>query len=188
MMVNSLPLHKRAVYLSMLSAVFGLASILGPLIGGALTTHLSWRFCFWISLPPGVLAIPVVWIWVPVPQSPGSSLDSKRGNLARRLRKLDIPGAAVFLAGISCLVLVLELGGTTIPWKDGRIITLFVVFGACLIIFVFIQYRWPLTATLPGRIILQRSILWGAFATFCTGASQLIFGPSRHNYLQDSPS
>lgn len=188
MMVHSLPLHKRAVYLSMLATVFGLASIVGPLIGGALTTHLSWRWCFWISLFPGVLAIPAVWIWVPVPQQRRSSpLDSKGGALVGKLGQLDITGSIVFVPGMTSLISVLELGGTNIEWRDGRIIGLLAMAGACLITFIFIQYKAPLTATLPGRIILQRSIAWGAFAAFCTGASQLIFGTPETSIPQGLP-
>lgn len=183
-MVYSLPLHKRAVYLSMLVTVFGLASIVGPLIGGTLTTHVSWRFCFWISLPPGILAIPIIWIWVPVPHQQCSSVDSGRGKFVGGLRQLDIPGTIAFLPGMTCLILVLELGGTDMEWNDGRIVGLLVVAGVCLITFFYIQYRYPRTATLPGRIILQRSIVWGAFAAFCTGASQLVFGGSRHLFAR----
>lgn len=184
LMVHSLPLHRRALYFSLSSSAVALASILGPLIGGALTTHATWRFCFWINVPPGALVILVIWIWVAVPQQRRHCSDSEDAkSLLERCRELDIPGLLAIVPGMTCLTLVMEMGGTQFPWTDGRAIGLIMAAAVFLTIFILIQYCFPDTSIIPSRIILQRSVFWAAFASFSIGASQSVFSTSRYSFL-----
>jgi uncharacterized membrane protein YidH (DUF202 family) len=88
-----------------------------------------------------------------------------------KLRSLDLIGTAVFLPAIICLLLALQWGGQKYPWADVRIIVLFVLFGLCLCVWIYIQYRKQDRATVPPRIIKNRNV-WGAmsYTTLIGGA------------------
>lgn len=92
-------------------------------------------------------------------------------NLKQRVQQFDIIGTFVFLPMIVCLLLALQWGGTTYPWSNGRIIALFVVFGVLCIIFIFIQWKKQETATVPPRVLGQRSVAASAWFGTCLGAA-----------------
>src|SRR3954468_5961278 len=94
----------RGRYSGLFGAVFGVASIAGPLIGGFLTTHVSWRFIFYVNLPIGALAFGVL----------GVGLASLSG--ARR-HAIDYAGTLLLAVALSGLVLMTTLGGNTYDWN-----------------------------------------------------------------------
>jgi hypothetical protein len=88
-----------------------------------------------------------------------------------RVRELDLLGASILIPAVICLLLALQWGGSTYPWRNSRIIGLFVGFGCLIVIFMFTQFRLGDRATLPPRILSQRTVI--AAVCFCTmfGAS-----------------
>lgn len=90
--------------------------------------------------------------------------------LSRQIIRLDPLGTVLFLPGVVSLLLALQWGGSTYPWSDGRIIALFVVAGVLVISFAGVQVWRQETATIPPRILSQRSIAFGSvFAMFIGG-------------------
>ena len=81
----------------------------------------------------------------------------------------------VFLPAIISLLLALQWGGSTYAWKDARIIVLFVLFGVLISFFIGIQIWQQDNATIPPRIISQRSMTFGSFYALCVGSSFFIF-------------
>jgi Major Facilitator Superfamily len=156
-MVITVPLHKRPMYQGIFGSVFGIASICGPLLGGAFTTNVSWRWCFYINLPIGGVVISIILLILKTPP--------KKNELTLREQfwKLDPIGTIFFLPGIVCLLLALQWGGTTYAWSNWRIPFLFVIAGVLLGIFVFVQFKMGDNATVPIRIITQRSIASGVY-------------------------
>ena len=167
-MVLSIPLHKRPMYVGLFGAVFGVASVAGPLVGGAFTTKVSWRWCFYINLPIGAVVMTVLIFILHTPKSKNTD------TIKQQMWKLDPFGTLVFLPGIVCLLLPLQWGGTTYPWSNGRIIALFILAAILIGIFIYIQFRMGERATVPIRIISQRSIASGAFASAIIPGSMMI--------------
>ncbi|KAF3808048.1 Rubrofusarin-specific efflux pump aurT [Colletotrichum gloeosporioides] len=167
--VHAVPLHKRPMYQGMFGAVFGIASIVGPLVGGAFTTRLTWRWCFYINLPFGGVAALVIVFLLKLPDRDASTLSTKA-----KLAQLDFYGTSVLIPGTVCLLLALQWGGLTYTWNNGRIVALLVLACVLLIGFVMVQIFLPKTATIPPKVFKQRSILAGVFATFCIGSQNMI--------------
>ncbi|KAL2075393.1 hypothetical protein VTL71DRAFT_336 [Oculimacula yallundae] len=167
-MVITIPLHKRPMFQGIFGAVFGIASVAGPLIGGAFTTRLTWRWCFYINLPIGGLVAVIILF---VLQSPPSK---NKDTIRQQIRKMDPAGTAVFLPGIVCLLLALQWGGSEYHWENARIIVLFILAGILLGTFILVQFRSGDNATVPVRIVYQRSILSGMYFSFVTPGSMMV--------------
>jgi MFS family permease len=166
---HTVPLHQRPVYTGLIGGMYGIASVAGPLMGGAFTDNhrLTWRWCFYINLPFGFLtALFLVFFF----KSP------KRAKVAKisfwqQLDQMDLPGTAVFLPGVVCLLLALQWAGTKYPWHSARIIALLVLAGVLLATFVAAQIIRGEKATVPPRVFKNRNI-WSTacYAAFIGGA------------------
>ncbi|PHH66823.1 hypothetical protein CDD81_5955 [Ophiocordyceps australis] len=167
--IPMVPLPKRPMFQSLFGILFGIASVTGPLIGGAFTQHATWRWCFYMNLPIGAVAFVWLFIFLRLPTSP-----SKPATAKEHILRLDPLGTLFFVPAIVCLVLALQWGGSTYNWGNWRIIVLFVVFALALIAFCAVQYLLPDTATLPVRIIKQRTMLSAALAMFFLSGSMMI--------------
>ncbi|KAJ7124653.1 major facilitator superfamily domain-containing protein [Mycena crocata] len=168
---HTVPLEKRPIYSGIVGAVYGSASVGGPLIGGAFTDKLTWRWCFYINLPIGAVTLFVMTIFF---KDPGGKRKTESMGWAQRINRFDPLGTIVFIPGIVCLLLALQWGGSRYPWSDGRIIALFVLCGVLITAFVGIQIWKQDLATVPPRILKQRSILAGSLFLLSIGASCFI--------------
>ncbi|KAJ5769666.1 hypothetical protein N7520_004225 [Penicillium odoratum] len=153
---QSVPLDKRPVYTGLVGAMFGIANVAGPLMGGAFTDRLTWRWCFYINLPIGA----VTFFFILCFFQSAKAIKQKTG-WKQQLGEMDLLGSLFFLPAIICLLLALQWGGTKYAWKDGRIIALFVVFGVLGLAFMWLQYRGQDRATVPPRLMKNRNV-WGA--------------------------
>src|SRR4051795_7042386 len=103
------PPRERGKYQGLFGGVFALSSVGGPLLGGLIVEHVSWRWIFYVNLPVGAAALVVISATLPA--------------LAGRARPvIDYLGAGLLAAGLSAIVLVTSLGGTTWPWGSGRVV------------------------------------------------------------------
>ncbi|GBE78995.1 Efflux pump roqT [Sparassis crispa] len=149
-------IEDRTMLFSLLGMMHALASIVGPLIGGAFTDHVTWRWCFFINLPfVGVIMVAVFFFL-----KTRRALGRERDEPARRfelLYMLDWVGAVLSLAAVVALLLPLQWGGATYAWDSAVIIALFVVSGVLMILFVTWEYYKGSSALLPLRLFLSRT-------------------------------
>lgn len=94
--------------------------------------------------------------------------------LLTHIKRLDPIGTVIFIPSIVCLLLALQWGGSTYAWSSWRIIVLFSLFGALLIAFAIVQVLTPETASIPVRIITQRSVFCATMFTFFIAGSMLM--------------
>ncbi|QDS74817.1 hypothetical protein FKW77_002392 [Venturia effusa] len=167
-LVHSVPLRLVPIFTGLVAANFGIAAVVGPLMGGVFTdSHLTWRWCFYINLPLGAITVLVIVFLFTPPARP----NLENLTLRQKFEKFDLTGTAVFIPAVLSLLLSLQWGGNKYRWSDYRIVVLLVLFVALSSLFIWIQIRKQDNATLPPRIMAQRSIAAGALFSMCLGAA-----------------
>ena len=158
-----IPLRDRGRYQGALGAVFGVTTVIGPLLGGYFTDHLSWRWAFWVNVPVSIVVFFVAAAAIP--------------SLATRGKPvIDYAGILFVGLGATGLTLATSWGGTTYPWSSPTIIGLFAASAAALGIFVWVESRssGPESAPiLPTRLFANPVFTVCCVLSFVVGFAML---------------
>jgi EmrB/QacA subfamily drug resistance transporter len=150
--------RERGRYQGYFGGVFALASIGGPLVGGFLTDHLTWRWIFYINVPVGILALIITSAVLRLPLP------------TRTVESIDYAGAGLTVAAVTPLILVTVWGGRTYPWGSPIIIGLFVV-SLAMIGAVMWWERRALSPIFPPRVFAKPIVRAGLGMTFFVTAT-----------------
>ncbi len=126
-----IPPRERGRYTGWFSSVFAVTSVIGPLLGGYLTDHASWRWIFYVNVPVGVVALVVT----------SRALRALPVPARHRRRPLDVTGAVLLVVGVTAVLLTLEWGGTEHPWGSPLIVGLGVGGTAVLLAWIAWERR-----------------------------------------------
>lgn len=150
-----IPLSERGKYQGSLGAVFGLSTVIGPLLGGLFTDHLSWRWVFYINVPLAVVLVPAAIRLLPSVH-------------ARTKPVIDYLGIAAISLGSAALILATSLGGTEYAWRSAQIIGLFVAGAVLFALFVLVERR-AAAPLLPLRLFRKNVFTVSTILSFLVG-------------------
>jgi EmrB/QacA subfamily drug resistance transporter len=158
--------RERGRYMGLFGAVFGVATVIGPLLGGALVDYISWRWVFYVNLPIGMVALVVTAAQLP-------------GRLRRERHVIDYLGTIILALATTSVVLFTSLGGTTYSWTSAPIIAMAVAGVVLTALFVLVEWR-AAEPVLPLALFANRTFTVASAALFIMGFAMfgaLIFLP-----------
>ncbi|KAG8990264.1 hypothetical protein FRB94_013507 [Tulasnella sp. JGI-2019a] len=159
-------IEHRPIIFALFGGVFALASVVGPLLGGVFTDHVSWRWCFYINLPLGAIKIASILLFI----KPEHSIPVADGHLPtwRRIAGIDWIGAVLSLSMATSLLLPLQWGGVSKPWSSASVIAPLCVFGILLPSFIGCSWYMGDRALMPLSLWERRTQIGCCLEAFFT--------------------
>ncbi|KAL4804556.1 major facilitator superfamily domain-containing protein [Aspergillus unguis] len=149
------PPKQRPIFTGIIGLSYGIASVVGPLLGGVFTESVTWRWCFYINLPVGaVSAFFIIFFF----QNPAASKSNDTSSLISKLLQLDPIGTLLVLASVTCYILAMQYGGQTYPWSHSIVIGLIVGWIAILAALVGWEFYMGESAMSTPRLVKRHAI------------------------------
>ncbi|HEY7348989.1 MAG TPA: MDR family MFS transporter [Ktedonobacterales bacterium] len=162
--------EERGKVQGLFSGVWGISSVIGPLVGGLITQYISWRGIFYMNLPFGLLSIVLLWVYL-------------HEQLEVRRPRIDYLGAASLAVGVTALLLGILEGGVDFPWDSAPILGLLALAAVCLAFFVWQEFRSP-EPVLPPRLFKQRIIAVSTLGALLLGTLIVVLPSYLPLYVQ----
>ncbi|KAK3675680.1 hypothetical protein LTR78_004321 [Recurvomyces mirabilis] len=154
-------LRNRGAFYGMVGAVWAIASSVGPIIGGAFTQKVSWRWCFYINLPLDGLAFIILFFFL--------DLKTPRTPIMEGLKAIDWVGSLSIVGGTLMFLFGLQYGGVTDPWGSATVVCLLVFSIVTFALFAFWEIKYAKFPVMPMGLFNERSRLATLGVVFCHG-------------------
>ncbi|KAG0224222.1 hypothetical protein BGW42_005282 [Actinomortierella wolfii] len=156
-------LRDRGKYQGIIGSMFGISSVIGPLLGGVLAEKSTWRWAFYINLPIGAVStLAIAWV-LRLPTVPGSRAD--------KLKRIDFLGSLTFVAGVICILLSTNWGGNEYAWNSTQVIVTYCVGSVIILVFLWIEYKIAVEPILPFRLFKNRTVVATYLTSFFMGGA-----------------
>ncbi|WNI21185.1 MDR family MFS transporter [Streptomyces sp. ITFR-16] len=172
LIADVIPLRDRGKYQGAIGAVFGVSTVIGPLLGGLFTDHLTWRWAFYVNVPIAIVVVIAAARTIPSVKAAGRPV-------------IDYLGIAMVTVGASALILATSWGGNQYAWGSSVIIGLFVLGLVALAVFCLVEFRAK-EPMLPMRLFANPVFTVCSILSFIVGFAMLgamIFLPTYLQYV-----
>ena len=171
LMAFAAPPEKRAAFTGFMGATYGIASVVGPILGGVFTEHATWRWCFYVNLPVGGAAAVIIFLTFTTPEN----AKPQPATWRERLLQFDLPGTFIVMSAVICFLLAIQWGGSTKSWNDKDVIGCLVGFALLIIVFGLVEKFSGDRAMIQGRLLRSRAMAMAcAYIFFFAGSFFLI--------------
>ncbi|KAK4240547.1 major facilitator superfamily domain-containing protein [Achaetomium macrosporum] len=163
--------RRRPSYTGIIGCAYCFASVVGPLVGGAITSTTTWRWCFYINLPIGAVTVLIILFFFRTPAAAKPVPASWR----EKFLQADPVGVCLVMAALVCYSLAMQYGGQSRAWNSSEVIGLLVGFVLIAIVFAVWERYSGERATVPLRLLGQRHVYLGsAYAFLFAGSYYLV--------------
>ncbi|THA79501.1 DHA2 family efflux MFS transporter permease subunit [Streptomyces sp. A0642] len=172
LIADVIPLRDRGKYQGAIGAVFGVSTVIGPLLGGLFTDHLTWRWAFYVNVPIAIVVVIAAARTIPSVKAAGRPV-------------IDYPGIALVTVGASALILATSWGGNEYAWGSAVIIGLFAFGLVALALFCLVEFRAK-EPMLPMRLFGNPVFTVCSILSFIVGFAMLgamIYLPTYLQYV-----
>ncbi|KAL4869244.1 hypothetical protein BDV12DRAFT_185304 [Aspergillus spectabilis] len=158
------PSTQRPLFTGLAASLYGAGTVIAPIIGGAHTSHASWRWCFLMNFPAGAVTIGTLLFFFHPPKSSSEAIHSR--SAWEKIQQVDLLGCALFVPSIIMVFLALQWGGDEYAWNSATVIGLFCGFSVSIALFTLWELRKGNDAMIPFSLLQGRSIALSVIFAF----------------------